>query len=73
MAKHSKRIRYRMHQGGMESGFRIAHGLPRAAHEVSVSPSLGTEEEFRLRYIKHAQRACVADAVRVFHRSRIMT
>lgn len=69
MSKHSKRNR-RRRQAGMGGGFAVVHRLPKRARTLPDAPSLTPVDEFRLRWIEHAQRTSVADAVRVFRRSR---
>jgi len=70
VSKHSKASFRRLSGSGMGSGFRVVHRLPKTARSLPVAPSLTAEEEFRLRCIEHANRTSVADAVRVFGRSR---
>lgn len=69
MPTHSKWNRAPLHRGGMGGGFAVVHRLPKVAH-LPDPPALTTAEEVRLRCIEHAQRTSVADAVRVFGRSR---
>ena len=70
MAKPSTRNRRRMQQSGMGGGFRVVHRLPKPARRLPHAPPLDAEMEFRLRCIEHAQPHGVAEAARVFNRSR---
>jgi putative transposase len=70
IVKHSKRTVRRLSGSGMGDGFQIVHRLPKLARSLPAAPSLTPADEFRLRCIEHARRTSVADAVRVFGRSR---
>jgi putative transposase len=70
MAKHSKRARRRMQQSGLGGRLRVVHRMPRLARRLPGTPELDAEMEYRLRCLEHAHRTSVADAARVFGRSR---
>ncbi len=71
MAKHSKRNRRRMHQGGMGGGFTVVRRVPlRLQRGLPQPPTLSPEARFRLLGVPHAARPGVADAVIAFGVSR---
>jgi putative transposase len=63
MAKHSKRNRRRMHQGGMCGGFTVIPHVPIALQRrLSQAPTLSADAYERLRYLEYAQRTSVREA-----------
>ncbi len=70
MGKQSKHSQRRMRQSGLGGRRRIVHRMPAAARRLPNMPELDPETEVRLRCVEHAQRHGVADAARVFGRSR---
>jgi len=67
MAKHSKRNRRRMHQGGMGGGFTVVRRVPiQVQRHLPQAPTLSAEAHYRLRYLEHAARTSVREAARTF-------
>ncbi len=63
MAKHSKRNRRRMQQGGMGGGFTVVRRVPIAVQRaLPHAPTLSVEAHYRLRYLEHAARTSVREA-----------
>ena len=63
MAKHSKRNRRRMHQGGMGGGFTVIPHVPIAVQRnLPAAPTLSAAAYERLRYLEYAQRTSVKEA-----------
>jgi putative transposase len=63
MAKHSKRNRRRMQQGGFGGGFSVARRVPSSLQcRLPGTPSLSPEAEYRHRCLMQAKRTSVADA-----------
>ncbi len=59
-----------MQQSGLGGRLRVVHRMPRLVRRLPNAPVLDPETEYRLRCVEHAQRHGVADAARVFRRSR---
>lgn len=70
MATQSKRSQLRMQQSGRSGRLRVVHRMPRLAWRLPHAPFLNAATEFRLRCLEQAHWISVADAVRVFRRSR---
>jgi putative transposase len=67
MAKHSKRNRRRLHQGGMGGGFAIVRAVPIAVQRtLPNAPTLSAEAHYRLRYLEYAARTSVRAASDAF-------
>ncbi|MGH2600933.1 MAG: integrase core domain-containing protein [Dehalococcoidia bacterium] len=63
MAKHSKRNRHRMQQGGFGGGFTVSRRVPIAVQRgLPQASTLSAEAHYRLRYLDYAARTSVREA-----------
>lgn len=67
MAKHSKRNRRRMHQGGFGGGFTVVRQVPRRVKRgLPNAPTLNADAYERLRFLEYAQPTSVREASLAF-------
>ncbi len=67
MAKHSKRNRRRLHQGGFGGGLTVVRRVPlRIQRGLPQASTLSAEAHYRLKCLEHAARTSVREASLVF-------